>query len=111
MSITAIFAALATGQPCLIPESYRILIVQRILIARKKAVEWLGNATQCPVCEAMRLGLSEIRVNRTAGEVRYCECRRCLATFPAVGPKIEPDYVEEMAPKQAKKHGKNKRKR
>ena len=111
MSIQAIFAALATGQPCLIPEQYRVIIVQRILVARKKAVSWLGNSTQCPVCEAMQLGRSEIRVTSTAGEVRYCECKRCSATFPAVGPKIERDYVDEKPEKMTKKQGKKRSKR
>lgn len=106
MSLQAIFAALVSGNPCLIPAEYRVIIVQRIIVARKKAVIWAGNATRCPVCEAMQLGLSEIRVNRTDGEVRYCECRRCYATFSAVGPKTERDYVDETTPKKAKKQRK-----
>lgn len=102
MTLSAIFGALVSGNPCLIPAEYRVIITQRIILSRKKAVIWQGHLTRCPVCEVMLLGLSEIRVNRTDGEVRYCECRRCLATFQATGPAIERDFVGEKPPKKTK---------
>jgi hypothetical protein len=85
----------------LIPESARKELIKLVLDSRKKCVEYRDDKqTECPMCAVFGM-TGDVRVDKTIGEIRYCECRNCTATFPAIGP-----VVEKIVTKKNKHRGK-----
>ncbi len=90
--------------------------IRRVFEASECVVEFVmvnnQNKTICPVCRAMGLPPGRVSVDRTAGELRYCTCEQCLATFRAIG-QTRAEVAAEMAaipepPKIKKQPGKKK---
>ena len=75
-------------------------MIRRIFEATECVVEFVmvnnQNKTVCPVCRAMHLPPGRVVVDRTVGEVRYCTCEQCLATFRAIG-QTRAEIAAEMA--------------
>lgn len=61
----------------------RLLIVRKILSLLDKTVYYVHGATACPVCTYIG-GIGDVKVTSTSGDVRYCRCSLCGATFKAV---------------------------
>lgn len=61
----------------------RLLIVRKILSLLDKPVHYVRGATTCPVCTYIG-GVGDVKVTSTSGDVRYCHCSLCGATFKAV---------------------------
>lgn len=61
----------------------RLLIVRKILSLLDKTVYYVHGATACPVCAYIG-GIGDVKVTSTSGDVRYCRCSLCGATFKAV---------------------------
>ncbi len=60
-----------------------LLIVRKILSLLDKTVHYVHGATACPVCTYIG-GVGDVKVTSTSGDVRYCRCSLCGATFKAV---------------------------
>lgn len=58
-------------------------IVRKILSLLDKTVHYVHGATACPVCTYIG-GVGDVKVTSTSGDVRYCRCSLCGATFKAV---------------------------
>lgn len=60
-----------------------LFIVRKILSLLDKTVYYVHGATACPVCTYIG-GVGDVKVTSTSGDVRYCRCSLCGATFKAV---------------------------
>lgn len=60
-----------------------LFIVRKILSLLDKTVHYVHGATACPVCTYIG-GVGDVKVTSTSGDVRYCRCSLCGATFKAV---------------------------
>lgn len=60
-----------------------LFIVRKILSLLDKTVHYVHGATACPVCTYIG-GIGDVKVTSTSGDVRYCRCSLCGATFKAV---------------------------
>jgi formate dehydrogenase maturation protein FdhE len=60
-----------------------LFIVRKILSLLDKTVHYVHGATACPVCTYIG-GIGDVKVTSTSGNVRYCRCSLCGATFKAV---------------------------
>lgn len=60
-----------------------LFIVRKILSLLDKTVYYVHGATACPVCTYIG-GIGDVKVTSTSGDVRYCRCSLCGATFKAV---------------------------
>lgn len=60
-----------------------LFIVRKILSLLDKTVHYIHGATACPVCTYIG-GVGDVKVTSTSGDVRYCRCSLCGATFKAV---------------------------
>lgn len=60
-----------------------LFIVRKILSLLDKTVHYVHGATACPVCTYIG-GIGDVKVTSTSGDVRYCRCNLCGATFKAV---------------------------
>jgi formate dehydrogenase maturation protein FdhE len=60
-----------------------LFIVRKILSLLDKTVHYVHGATACPVCTYIG-GIGDVKVTSTSGNVRYCRCCLCGATFKAV---------------------------
>jgi formate dehydrogenase maturation protein FdhE len=89
MLMQHIMHLILTRNMALIPERARKDLIKLVLDARKKCVEYReNNQTECPMCAVFGMK-GNVRVDKTIGEIRYCECRNCTATFPAIGAVVE----------------------
>lgn len=107
MNMVQIARLILTGTMQEIPEQSRLDIIRLILSVRKRAVEYLPNATICPVCDYFGMA-GDVRITSTRDAVRSCWCRRCTATFTAIGEELPPP---EPKGKPEPKSRKKKRKR
>lgn len=58
--------------------------VKRIYIEQKRVVDFVPRGTICPVCEYLEMADPKtIRIIKTVGETRYCECLQCGCHFRA----------------------------
>jgi len=65
----------------------KILLIRRIFQAEDRVVDFIhGGHTLCPVCQFLGFAPGKVTVDRTDGELRYCTCEQCGATFHAIGP-------------------------
>lgn len=60
-----------------------LFIVRKILSLLDKTVHYIHGATACPVCTYIG-GIGDVKVTSTSGDIRYCRCSLCGATFKAV---------------------------
>lgn len=85
MNMAQIARLILVGEMGRISENARVEIIRLVLASCRGAVEYLPAGTTCPVCAKFGLA-GDVRITSTRGEVRSCWCRRCTATFTAIGP-------------------------
>ena len=101
MNMNQIARLILTGTMHLIPEQSRLEIIRLVLSVRKRTVEYRPENTICPVCDHFQI-VGDVRITSTRDGVRSCWCRKCSATFTAIGdvPKPEPTKPPKIKKKR-----------
>ena len=62
-------------------------MIKELIKSQKCVVNYERGDTYCPVCRYAGLPQGDVLVGNTVGEIRYCTCCTCGATFTAIGEK------------------------